>query len=81
MPSSELADWALFESVEPFGDMRNNIHTGMLLSGFFNWAQGRKRRRTYKPADFLLTDAKEAQQNNLARGIAKLKALSVKAKP
>lgn len=80
MPSSELADWGLFEAVEPFGDIRNNIHTGMLLASFFNYAQGRKRKKTYKPNDFLIMDKEQSQQNNLAEGIAKLRARAVKAK-
>ncbi len=51
-----MAEWSAFDRVEPFGDPREDLRTGIVTSNLFNAFTG----STTKPADFMpLSDKPE----------------------
>jgi hypothetical protein len=75
MGSRELQDWEAYYAVEPWGQLRDNMHAGMIASLLAN--QGRKRgsrAQTYE--DFLLVPAQDKFEDNRKRFFGSLKSLA-----
>lgn len=73
--SRELQDWEAYYAVEPWGQMRDNMHAGMLASILAN--QNRKRgARAMTYEDFLLVPASDKYRDNRKRFFGSLRALA-----
>ena len=73
MSSSEYEDWIAFSELEPFGIIRDNIHTGMIASILVN--QNLKKGATpYTYNDFMLMSQEEQREKKTSEFIAFLKA-------
>ena len=75
MGSKELMDWEAYYAAEPWGQLRDNMHAGMITALLAN--QGRKRgsrAQTYE--DFLLVPAQDKFEDNRRRFFGSLKSLA-----
>jgi hypothetical protein len=52
MTSSEVADWMAYERLEPWGEERADLRTGILASLVANVTRG-KDQKAYGPVDFM----------------------------
>jgi hypothetical protein len=52
MSSSEVADWMAYERLEPWGEERADLRTGILASLVANVTRG-KDQKAFGPADFM----------------------------
>jgi formiminotetrahydrofolate cyclodeaminase len=52
MSSSEVADWMAYERLEPWGEERADLRTGILASLVANVTRG-KDQKPYGPAEFM----------------------------
>lgn len=52
MDSRELTEWAAYELVEPFGEWRDDLRSGIVASTIANALRG-KGSRSFKPEDFI----------------------------
>lgn len=54
MSARELSDWIAFARVEPFGEERADLRSGIIASVIANAHRDRKKRaQPYTPADFM----------------------------
>lgn len=76
MPASEMAEWELFYSLEPFGTWRDNMHAGIIASLLANIHRGKSTKR-FTPQDFMLLDGETHKRErnlglmNLMSSVAK----------
>lgn len=52
MDSRELAEWAAYYSIEPFGEERDDLRAGIVASVIANVNRG-KSSKVYEPQDFM----------------------------
>ena len=58
--SLELAEWVAFNSIEPIGDFRNDLHAGIIASTMANCHAPKG--KSFNPADFMpLQDSNEPE--------------------
>ena len=50
--SKELTEWAAFYSIDPFGNVRSDIQSGIVASTIAN-CNRTKNSKTFKPIDFM----------------------------
>lgn len=75
MSHNELVDWESYYQVEPWGQLRDNMHAGLIASTIAN--QHRKRGGkviTYK--DYLLEPASQRRADNRAKFFSAMRALA-----
>ncbi len=53
LDSRELSEWMAYETVEPFGAVRDNLHAGVVAATVANVNRA-KGDKTFSPDDFLL---------------------------
>lgn len=53
MPVSLWWEWLAYYEMDPFGRDRDDLRAGIIAATVANAAHGRKRRKTYKPKDFM----------------------------
>jgi hypothetical protein len=58
MSAREFSEWMEYYQSEPFGPVRDNIHSGQITAMLFN-ANRRKGQRPMTAADFLLMSEKD----------------------
>jgi len=56
MTPTQLVEWMVYESLEPFGDVRADLRAGIVASTIANVHRDPKRTRSYKPSDFIAMD-------------------------
>jgi len=61
MDSRELAEWAAYYSVEPFGEERGDLRAGIVASVIANVNRG-KNVKAYGPQDFMPYAKKESSE-------------------
>ena len=61
MDSRELAEWAAYYSVEPFGEERDDLRAGIVASVIANVNRG-KSSKAYSPQDFMPYAKKERNE-------------------
>ena len=66
LDSRELTAWMAYESVEPFGERRANLHAGIVAATVANVNRD-KHTRAFQPTDFLLEFARERVVNEDAQ--------------
>ena len=77
MSSDEYSSWIQYSEYEPFGDIRNNIHTGMIVSMIAN--VNRKRgTRPYSFKDFMIMTPDEKRENDTREFLSNLRGMAVK---
>jgi len=59
--SLELAEWAAYNSLEPIGGKRGDLHAGIIASTIANVNRG-KNTKAFSPADFMLVDREEKEE-------------------
>lgn len=52
--SRELSEWMAFETLEPFGYVRDNMHAGIVAAAVVNMARDPKKSRAVGPGDFVI---------------------------
>jgi hypothetical protein len=52
LSSSELTDWMAFDSLEPFGDQRADLRSGIVAATVANHAMNRPKKAA-RPVDFM----------------------------
>jgi hypothetical protein len=55
MSSREFVEWLAYYELEPFGPMRDNIHSGQIASLIYN-SNRQRSKPALGPSDFLLKD-------------------------
>lgn len=70
-----MHDWAEYWAVEPWGAMRDNLHTGIIASLLFNTHRGQGDKPRH-PSDFMITDGESAKQAETQKFVARLRALA-----
>lgn len=60
MTSYELAEWAAFYQLEPFGEARSDLRAGMISSTIAN-CMTKRRGQGYRPSDFMVDFDKQHQ--------------------
>jgi hypothetical protein len=63
MDSRELTAWMAYESVEPFGERRANLHAGIVAATVANVNRD-KHTRAFLPTDFLLEFGRERESGD-----------------
>lgn len=54
MSSAELTEWRMYARIEPFGQMRDELHAGVVASTVANTSRDPKRRSDpFRPEDFM----------------------------
>lgn len=77
MPAPVIMEMYQYYLEEPFGPVRDNLHTGMVCAVLSNIHRNKKRKRDpFVPLDFMIKPAEDARQNKLARGVAWLISLA-----
>mgnify|MGYP003151380016 CR=1 FL=1 len=61
--SRELAEWAAYNSLEPIGGKRGDLHAGIIASTIANVNRG-KGSKTFSPTDFMLVDRDEKEEQS-----------------
>lgn len=72
--SDELTEWMAFYQLEPFGDFRADVRTGIVASTFANANRARDT-RTFTPEDFMPFIDKQPARNEASANVARLKAM------
>ena len=63
LDSRELTAWMAYESVEPFGERRANLHAGIVAATVANVNRDRHA-RAFQPTDFLLEFGRERRSGH-----------------
>lgn len=81
MDSREFAEWLAFNKIEPFGDARADLRSGIVASIVANCNRA-KGAKAFKPTDFMPDfDAKPKEQSmEQMQSLLKIAASTVKAK-
>jgi hypothetical protein len=70
MGSDEITEWMAFYQIEPFGDMRADVRSGVIASTFAN-ANRAKNSKPFTPEDFMpfvdRSPLKDESKVNVAR--------------
>lgn len=54
LTSSQLAEWQAFSAVEPFGQFRDELRNGLLISTMLNTKRDEKKMpKPFKPIEFM----------------------------
>lgn len=69
-----MQDWAEYWTLEPWGAMRDNLHTGIVASLLYNVNRGSAEPR--QPQDFMITDADSKKETALQQFVARLRAVA-----
>ena len=56
MTPDQMVEWMVYESLEPFGDVRADLRAGIVASTIANVHRDPKRTRAFKPSDFMAID-------------------------
>ena len=72
--SDELTEWMAFYQIEPFGDMRADLRSGVIASTFAN-ANRVKHARAFSPEDFMPFVERTEPQDDARMNVARFKAL------
>lgn len=75
MPASEFTEWMAFFEIEPFGPMRDNLHSGQIASLIYN-TNRRKNAPPKTPGDFIYKDLDSRREEETAEFLAGLRALA-----
>jgi hypothetical protein len=75
MSSREFGEWMEFYKSEPFGPVRDNLHSGQITAMLYN-VNRRKGARAMSAADFLLMSERERMQRTTKKTLAAVKALA-----
>lgn len=70
-----MQDWAEYWTLEPWGAMRDNLHTGIMASLLFNAHRGQGQ-EPRQPQDFMITDADSKKEVALQQFVARLRAVA-----
>lgn len=73
LSAQEWNDWQEYQTLEPFGAMRENLHTGMVAAMVANFSGRLKKGKWLKPEDFLLRDAETVRKQKTRHFISELK--------
>lgn len=55
MSSREFSEWQAYYVLEPFGQERDNLHTGIVAATIANAHRDPEKNKPFKPNDFMLT--------------------------
>lgn len=77
MSSAEYSDWIQFAVVEPFGDVRNNIHAGMIASLIAS-VNRKKGTKAYTYEDFMIMAPDERRKKETNEFVAFLQSAAIK---
>jgi len=67
IPASELAEWAAFYQLEPWGCEKEDVRTGTVASTIFNSQRSKRSQKIWKPTDFMVKELpSDPQQDHLA---------------
>jgi hypothetical protein len=72
--SDELTEWMAFYQLEPFGEVRADLRSGVVAATFAN-AHRSKDSRAFTPEDFMPFIERSAHQGNARLNVARFKAL------
>lgn len=72
--SDELTEWMAFYQLEPFGEVRADLRSGVVAATFAN-AHRTKDSRAFTPEDFMPFIERSAPQSNARLNVARFKAL------
>lgn len=75
MGVNELAEWAAFYEMEPFGPRRDNLHAGMIAAEIVN-SNGGRRGQAVSPVDYLIEEPEQAQARRTQNAIQSLMKLA-----
>jgi hypothetical protein len=73
LDSRELTAWMAYETVEPFGERRANLHAGIVAATVANVNRDRHA-RVFQPTDFLLEFGRERTQKDDEANMAAMRA-------
>lgn len=73
LSSTELVEWQGYWLLEPWGAIRDDLHAARIESLLFNVHRG-KSQQAAKPADFMLRDKWQAEEDRKAELIANARA-------
>lgn len=76
LSSAELTYWIEHYRMEPFGQMRDNLHAGLIASTIAN-SNRRKGSAPITPDDFMLKSKKQKQQSSVDAFVEFLNAAAV----
>lgn len=69
-----MQDWAEYWTLEPWGAMRDNLHTGIVASLLYNVNRGNAEPR--QPQDFMITDGESVKETKMQKFLANLRAMA-----
>ena len=72
--SDEITEWMAFYQIEPFGEMRADLRSGVIASTFAN-ANRAKHARPFKPEDFMPFADRPEPQDEARMNVARFKAM------
>ncbi len=72
--SDELTEWMAFYQLEPFGDMRADLRSGVVAATFAN-AHRTKDARTFTPEDFMPYIERTPTQDSARMNVARFKSM------
>ena len=79
MGAAEYQDWWRYWQQEPWGAMRDNLHTGIIASAIINARANRRRGSSdVKAGDFLLRSERQSRADETAKSLAFLRAVGVR---
>lgn len=70
MTSLQFAEWLAYSRLEPWGEERDDLRTGIVASTVAN-VNRRKDQKAYKPSDFMPSFEQESDAEKAARLLAK----------
>lgn len=69
MTSAQFAEWMAYSRLEPWGEERDDLRTGIVASTMANINRG-KSRKPYKPTDFMPSFEPISEEELAARMLA-----------
>lgn len=75
MPARELTEWGRYYAAEPFGQFRDNLHAGIVAAAILN-SNRQRNSPVVSPSDFLLVSREQSRRRELAKSVARLRALA-----
>jgi len=75
MTGREFIKWLAFYEMEPFGSVRDNIHSGQVASLLYN-INRRKNAQPLNPSDFILKDRESKQDESTHAFLSGIRALA-----
>jgi hypothetical protein len=75
MSSRQLSEWLAFFQLEPWGEERADLRAGIVASTVANVNRSAKRRKPYKPQDFMprFDEEDETPEESALRMMAQMK--------